>query len=180
MCRIVTAYTRVAKCLHWAMALLIIALLIVGHVMGALPKGEWRSGFYDIHKAVGVVVFALLIGRLVWRLIKGAPQLPAAMGRLERLAAQGGHVLLYILMAAMPLSGFAMSQTGGHPVAMAGLALPVVFAKDEALSKLFQNIHGTLGWGLVVLLLVHVGAALRHHFVLKDDVLRRMLPDRAG
>ncbi len=171
-----TQYTATAKSLHWTMAVLIIALLAIGTSMVFLPKGDLRGEIVDLHKQLGVAVLALAVIRLAWRAAKGAPALPAATPALERLAAQAGHAGLYLLMFAMPLSGLVMSQAGGHPVHLLGLTLPDLVAKNHDLHELTEGMHEVLAWATGVLVGLHAAAALRHHLVLKDDVLRRMLP----
>lgn len=171
-----TQYTAAAKFLHWTMAAAIIALLAVGTGMVFLPKGDLRGEIYDIHKQLGVLVLALAAVRLGWRAAKGAPALPSATPAVERLAAQAGHLALYLLMFAMPLSGLVMSQAGGHSVHLLGLTLPELVAKDHALHEVAEELHEALAWATALLVGGHLAAALRHHFLLKDDVLRRMLP----
>ncbi|MCR6628581.1 MAG: cytochrome b [Magnetospirillum sp.] len=172
------SYDPVAKSLHWLTALLIIVLWGVGLTLEDLPKGDLRGQVIGLHKAFGVVVLALAVLRLAWRGSKGAPDLPADMPAWEKLAAKLGHAGLYVLMIALPLDGILMSQSGGRPVSVFGLELPTLVGKDEGLHHLFEEGHELLAWGLAVVVVVHVAAALRHHIVLKDQVLRRMLPGR--
>jgi len=174
------AYDTFSKCLHWAMAAMIIGLLLAGVVMIDLPKGSLRSDVYGIHKQVGVAVLLLAVLRLGWRLRVGVPALPATMPPLEQRLAQLGHLGLYGLMLVMPLSGILMSQSGDHPVQLLGLTLPSLVGKDKELNDLFEGAHEVLAFAWAALLAAHVGAALRHHFVLKDGVLARMLPGRAA
>lgn len=173
------SYDPVAKSLHWLMAFLIIGLWSVGLVMEDLPKGDFRSQVIGIHKAFGVVVLALAVVRLSWRLRNGAPELPTAMPALERLGAKLGHVALYALMIAMPIDGILMSQAGGRAVSVFGFVLPTLLEKNDELKHLFGEGHELMGWMLAAVLVIHVAAAIRHHVVLKDDVLTRMLPRRA-
>lgn len=169
-------YDPVAKGLHWLMALLVIGLWSVGLVMDDLPKGDVRSQVIGLHKAMGVVVLVLAMARLGWRLGHPAPELPATMPALERLAAKLGHWALYGLMIALPVDGILLSQAGGRVVNVFGVVLPTVLDKNEALKEIFETAHEAMGWLLAVVIAVHVAAALRHHFMLKDDVLTRMLP----
>lgn len=174
-----SSYDPVTKTLHWLMAFLIIGLWCVGLVMDDMPKGDLRTQVFGIHKAFGVLVLLLAFVRLGWRLGKGAPDLPAAMPPLERLGAKLGHVALYALMIAMPIDGILLSQSGGRAVNVFGLVLPTVIEKNEALKKAFEEGHEIMAWILAVVVVVHVAAAIRHHVMLKDDVLKRMLPRRA-
>ncbi len=169
-------YDPVARALHWGMAATIMALWVVGHMIDALPKGTMRSEVIGLHKAIGVIMLVLAVGRLAWRVARPQPPLPATMPAGEQRLAKLGHMALYALMLAIPVDGILMSQSGGREVAVFGLTLPVMVAKDEALRDLFRAGHGALGWVLAVVLVGHVLAALRHHLILKDEVLRRMLP----
>lgn len=171
-------YDTGLKLLHWLMAAAIIALFLVGLVMEDLPKGDLRGSVYGIHKGIGVVVFILVAARLAWRSVAGVPDLPASMPANERLAARLGHLALYALMALVPLSGVLMSQSGGHPVAVLGFTLPTLVGKDEGIHELFEEAHGLLAWAMAAIVAGHVAAALRHEFLLKDDVMARMLPGR--
>ncbi|MGE5546953.1 MAG: cytochrome b [Solirubrobacterales bacterium] len=171
-------YDSVAKSLHWLMALLIIGLIAVGAVMEDLPKGDFRNQVFGIHKAIGVIALALVVLRLGWRGTRGAPALPADMPAREQLFAKLGHMALYLLMVLAPIAGILMSQSGGRPVVVLGWTLPVLIGKDEALHEVFEGLHGLTTWGLAALVALHAAAAFRHHFMLKDDILRRMLPGR--
>ncbi len=174
----VDRYNMVAIILHWAMAFAIIGLWGVGHVIDLIPKGPGRTEVVMLHKAVGVIVLVLAVARLVWRLTRPRPSLPVTMPPFEQWLAHAGHAALYVLMLLIPIDGVLMSQSGGRPVSVFGLVLPVFVAKNEALRDIFKAGHEVLGWVLAVVLAGHVIAALRHHFVLKDDILRRMLPSR--
>lgn len=173
-------YDPVAKTLHWGMAAAIMALWVVGHMVDALPKGTMRSEVIGLHKGIGVIILVLAVGRLAWRLARPQPALPSHMPPLEQLLAKLGHVALYALMIAIPLDGILMSQSGGREVAVFGLGLPVLVAKNDGLRTIFKEGHELLGWALALVLAGHVAAALRHHLIVKDDVLRRMLPGKAS
>ena len=171
-------YDTVARILHWVMAAAILALWVVGHMIDALPKGPVRSEVIGLHKAIGVVMLVMAVGRLAWRLTRPQPALPESMPALERLLAHAGHVALYGLMLIMPLDGILMSQSAGREVSVFGLVLPSLVAKSDALRDIFKGGHEVLGWVLAVVLIGHVAAALRHRFILKDDIMARMLPGR--
>lgn len=173
-----TQYDAVTKGLHWLMALLIIGLWGVGLAMEEMPKGDLRSQVIGLHKALGVVVLALVVLRLAWRATHAAPPLPDTMPAIEKLGAKLGHWALYALMIAIPIDGILMSQAGGRAVNVFGLTLPTFIEKNDALKSLFGDGHEVMAWVLAAVLVVHVAAALRHHVVFKDDVLRRMLPNR--
>ncbi|QIL43947.1 cytochrome b [Acidovorax sp. HDW3] len=169
-------YTTTAKALHWGMAFLIFALLGLGFYMAGLPLSPYKLQLYSWHKWAGVSLWLLVLLRLVWRTTHRPPALPGHMTPLERLAAHAGHGLLYLLMLAIPLSGWLMGSAKGIPTVWFGvLPLPDLVGKDKELGKLLQTLHWALNMGLIAVLLGHVGAALKHHFINKDDVLRRML-----
>ncbi|CAA7617648.1 putative Cytochrome B561 [Magnetospirillum sp. LM-5] len=172
------AYNPTIKTLHWLMALLIIGLWVLGQVMGELPKGDFRGQVFGWHKELGVVILILVSLRLAWRLGAGVPALPDTMQGRERTAAHAGHILLYVLMILLPIDGILLSQSGGRAVMLAGWQLPTLIGKNEGLHEVFEAAHGIMAWGLAILLLGHVGAALRHHYILRDNVLTRMLPGR--
>ena len=170
-------YTRTAKGLHWLIALLMLGLLGLGFYMHDLPLSPQKLQLYAWHKWAGVTVFLLVILRLAWRVTHQPPPLPAGMPRWQQWAAQTTHLLLYLLMLAIPLSGWLMSSAKGFQTVWFGvLPLPDLLTKDKALGDLLQTLHMSLNLLLVALLVAHVGASLKHHFINKDDVLLRMLP----
>lgn len=174
-----THYTATAKAIHWFMAVLIFGLLGLGFYMEGLPLSPTKLQLYSWHKWAGVTVFALVVIRLTWRITHRPPALPAHMSVLERTAAHGGHYLLYVLMFAIPLSGWLMSSAKGIQTVWFGvLPLPDLLAKDKALGDLLQTVHMSLNLLLVAVLLAHIGASFKHHLIDRDDVLTRMLPRR--
>lgn len=172
------SYDPFAKALHWGMALLVIGLWFVGLSLEALPKGDFRGQVIGLHKSVGVVVLMLVVVRLAWRATHRTPDLPATMAPWERLGARLGHMGLYALMVVIPVDGILLSQTGGRAVSVLGWTLPTVIGKSEFMHEVFEEAHEAMAWVLAALIVVHVAAALKHHFIVKDDVLRRMLPGR--
>ncbi len=173
------AYTGTAKFLHWLSALLILGLLPLGFYMSDLKLSPEKLQLYSWHKWAGVTVFVLVLLRLLWRIGHRAPALPAHMKGLERLAAHLGHFALYALMLAIPLSGWLMSSAKGVQTVWFGvLPLPDLLAKDKELGQLLGEVHETLNFVLIAVLVAHIGAALKHHFFDRDDVLTRMLPQR--
>ncbi len=172
-------YTATAKSLHWVMAVLIIGLLALGFYMEDLPLSPDKLKLYSWHKWTGVTAFLLVLVRLAWRAGHRPPPLPASMPKVLQLAAHGGHLALYGLMLAMPLSGWLMSSAKGFQTVWFGLLpIPDLLAKDKALGDLLQNVHATLAVLFVLILVGHVAAALKHHFIDRDDILTRMLPAR--
>ena len=167
-------YSLVARTLHWVMAILILFNLWLGIAHDSLPR-DWQV--MPVHKSVGLTVLALAIGRLVWRLTHRATPLPGGMPAWERMVAKTTHYVFYAFMLLLPLSGWIMTSAGGRPLNWFFLFNVPKFAvsKGDPLVGLSGETHEILGYLWIALLVLHVGAALRHHFILKDDVLRRML-----
>jgi cytochrome b561 len=175
-----THYTRTAKSLHWLMALMIFGLLGLGFYMSDLPLSPQKLKLYSWHKWAGVTVFLLTLVRLAWRATHQPPLMPWQMSKLQQIAAHVGHVGLYLLMLAIPLSGWLMSSAKGFQTVWFGvLPIPDLLPKNKELGDLLLSIHQGLNLLLVVLLLTHIAAALKHHFIDRDDVLIRMLPAHA-
>ena len=174
-----THYTATAKALHWGIAVLIFGMLGLGFYMTGLDLSPTKLQLFSWHKWAGVTVFMLVVVRLAWRVTHRPPALPAHMPALERFAAHAGHHLLYVLMFAIPLTGWLMSSAKGFQTVWFGvLPLPDLLTKDKALGNLLETVHVVLNYTLIAVLLGHVGAALKHHFIDRDDVLTRMLPRR--
>lgn len=170
-------YSTVAITLHWLMAVLLVGLFSLGLYMTSLALSPEKLKLYSWHKWAGVCAFLLVIGRLAWRLGHRPPALPAQMTRLEQIAAHAAHVLLYALMFAIPLSGWLMSSAKGFQTVLFGvLPLPDLLDKNKETGDLLQTVHWALNRLLVLAVLAHAAAALKHHFIAKDDVLTRMLP----
>ncbi len=181
-------YSAVAILLHWLMALMIVSLVAAGvwmHEAIHVPATKAQAfEVYQLHKSTGLTVLALTLLRIVWRLTHRPPALPVQMKGWERVAARASHVGFYVLMLAIPLSGWAMVSASpfGLPTIFFGLfewphiaPLAALEHKDEA-EHLFKEIHEILAFGAVALLALHIAAALKHHIWDKDDVLTRMLP----
>lgn len=179
-----SGYGLVAILFHWTMALLIIGLFLFGKYMTGLdPMAPDTFTLYQLHKSLGFLVLTLVLARLAWRFANPSPPLPKTMPRIERLAAHLGHAGLYALMLAIPLSGWLMvsaSPWGIPTVVFDTLPVPhlpvpsTLGTKAEAESTL-KEVHELLANGLLLLVLLHAAAALKHHFLNRDDVLRRMV-----
>lgn len=169
-----THYGVVAILLHWIIAIIIIGLLAFGLYMVALPIGLEKLKLYGWHKEYGILILFLVILRLWWRYINITPILTLPL--LEKIAARSVHWAFYIFMFAMPITGWLITSAAGLPVSFFGLfVLPNIAPADPDLMKLFQEIHEWLGYALIALIILHATAALKHHFINKDDILRRML-----
>ncbi len=172
-------YTRTAKSLHWAMAILLFGLLALGFYMHDLPLSPEKLQLYSWHKWAGVTAFLLVLVRLAWRVAHRPPALPASMPKLMQLAAHAGHLALYLLMLAIPLSGWLMSSAKGFQTVWFGvLPIPDLLEKNKELGAQLAEVHEALAILFILTLLAHIGAALKHHFIDKDDILTRMLPRR--
>lgn len=170
-------YGVVARGFHWAMAALVLLALAVGEVMTDLPVSPRRLEIYSYHKWVGMTVLGLLLLRLLWRTTHRPPALPGSIPLWQQQVAHVTHWLLYLLMFVVPLSGWLMSSAKGFPVVYLGIwQLPDLVTKDKALGHTLENVHAVLANGLLVLVVLHVAAALKHHFIDRDDVLARMVP----
>jgi cytochrome b561 len=173
----IKSWTGPAKLFHWLMALLIFAQIALGLVAVSWHVSPTKLNLFVWHKSLGMLILTLLALRLLWRLLHKAPELPWEMPLWERAAAQLSHFLLYVLMIALPVTGWVISSASNVPFKIFWtLPLPAITAPDKAVADLFAAIHGWLVTLLAVVLVAHVGAALRHHYVKKDTVLARMLP----
>ena len=168
----------VSKTLHWLIALLILALGIVGLLMGELPKTPKYFWVYTAHKSIGISVLALVALRLLWRLHAGAPKpVPGTPSWQERMAS-ATHWLLYVLMFAIPLAGWLYDSASGlRPFKLFGLfEMPKLVAPSDQAAQLSHALHEWGFWALILLVLAHAGAALYHHVHQRDATLARMLP----
>lgn len=173
-------YTSTAIALHWLMAVLIIANFTLGVVMVDIPGiTSDKLRYFSWHKWAGVTILLLATLRLLWRLAHPAPPLPDTMPAWEKAAARLSHHLLYVLLFAVPLSGYFYSLAAGVPVVYFGvIELPVLIGRDPALKELLETTHFGLNMLLAATVAVHVLAALKHQFIDRDTVFRRMLPVR--
>ncbi len=170
-------YTKTAKGLHWLMAVLFFGMLGLGFYMQGLPLSPDKLKLYSWHKWVGVTVFLLALFRIAWRVTHQPPALSSSMPRLMQIAAHAGHHMLYMLMFLIPLSGWLMSSAKGFQTVWFGvLPIPDLLEKDKMLGELLQTVHVSLNYLFIAVLVAHIGAALKHHFIDKDDILTRMLP----
>lgn len=169
-------YTRVAMALHWLIAAAIFANFSLGMFMTDMAMSPQKLRFYAYHKWLGVSVFLLVLARVAWRLGHPPPPLPP-MARWERMSAGVAHLLLYVLTLLVPLSGWLFSSAKGFQTVWFGvLPIPDLIGKDALLADLLVAFHRNLNWLMAAVALLHVGAALKHHFVSRDAVLGRMLP----
>lgn len=173
-------YGAVAIVLHWAMAVLLLALAGSGWYMVRLPDvgfDGWKITLILAHKAAGMLALAFVVLRLAWRWCNVLPRLVDGLPDWQQVAARFVHLAFYAFMFAVPLTGWLMSSAGGYPLPFFGLfEVPDLVAPDEFLFRTLIDVHRWLAYALALLLVLHAGAALRHHVQLRDDTLRRMLP----
>ena len=168
-------YSSVAIAFHWTIAALVIVNLVIGIGHEGIPALRKLMG---AHKAIGITVLALTAARVAWRLTHRPPPLPAGTPAWQKSTAHLTHWLLYALMIAMPLTGWAMvsSPDATRPLSWFGLFdLPLLPLSGGA-ADAGHSAHGVLGWLMLALVVLHVAAALYHHLVQRDHVLARMIP----
>lgn len=170
-----------AKFFHWLMAVLILAQIALGLFAVGWRLSPTKIELFFWHKSTGMLIFGLLGLRLAWRLANPTPALPAGMSGWERFAAHTSHALLYVLMIALPLTGWVVNSASNIPFRIFWtIPLPAIVAPDKTVADAFALVHRGLFVLLALVLVAHIGAALRHHFVKRDTVLARMLPWRAS
>lgn len=167
----------VSQSLHWLIVVLLLVMAWLGLTMTDLPNTPYKVRLYALHKSVGLSLLALVLLRLLWRAYAGAPRaLPGIPAWQERIAALT-HGAMYVLLLAIPLSGWIFNSAAGFPLQWFGVVnLPALTGRNPALRELSEEWHETLFWVLVVLALVHAAAALYHHLFQRDATLVRMLP----
>lgn len=166
-----------AKLFHWSTAVLIIVMFALGWLAVAWPMSPTKIELFNWHKSLGLLILAWVVLRLSWRLTRPVPALPDELSRTERWAARLSHGALYLLMLAMPLSGWVINSAADFPLRWFGLFLvPQLVAPDEGLQDAAEAVHFALFWSLLAIVVLHTAAALHHHYIRKNDVLRRMLP----
>jgi cytochrome b561 len=175
-------YGIAAIALHWLLAVLITALVVMGIYMVRLPDVGFSTTkiiLVLIHKEIGMVVLGLAVVRLAWRLWNVLPRLVETLPEWQKVTAIFVHLCFYALMLALPITGWLMSSAAGIPVSVLNLVtLPDFLPHDEFLFERLRLIHDWLGYAIALLICLHAGAALGHHFVLRDETLRKMLWSR--
>jgi len=173
-------YGAVPKAFHWATVLLVIAGWLLGQFGDDLPHGMHAVGLV-VHISIGMAIFALLVARLIWRFVDPPP--PAektALGTIGELGAKVVHFAIYALLLAIPTMGILVQFARGHALPIFGIfEIASPWVRDREFSRSMLGLHEFLANTLMLLALVHAGAALTHHFVLRDRTLHRMLPGAA-
>jgi cytochrome b561 len=166
-------FTPLQRALHWIMAICILAMLFIGVGMVSTIRPTYLS-LVSIHKPLGIVILVLGLIRLLVRLTRGAPPLPASMPAPMKLAAHLSHLVFYILMIALPLIGWGMLSAAEYPVVVFGIHLPFIVPHNNELHTLLWNAHRTLALCFFALIVLHLAAALLHAFVRRDGVFEAM------
>lgn len=169
-------YGTVARLLHWTVAVLVLAIIPLGIALEHLPQGNIQDRAYDTHRSLGVVILVLMIVRLAWRRINGAPEPAHDIAPWQRMLASGTHHALYLLLIVNPVVGWFATSAYGAPLMFVGIGeLPALMAKNEPVATILFGVHKAMGLLTAALLIAHIGAALFHRFVLKDSVMARMI-----
>lgn len=172
-----TGWGTISKTFHWLIVGLIIVQYTLAEIAEDLPLGLEKFRTLALHKSFGITILTLAVLRLAWRWMNPTPELPNTLKPYERVLARFTHFALYLLLFAQPITGWMMSSAANFPVSYFGwFTLPNLLAPDKELQHLLHEVHENLFRILVALAVLHVAAALKHHFWLKDDVLKRMLP----
>ena len=170
-------YGAVAQAFHWIIVGLIVTQFILANKEGGLPLGPAKIATLATHKSVGMTIFGLAILRLIWRWMNPVPPMPAGTPGWQRIGAHASHWTLYGLLFIIPLVGWLMSSARNFSVSWFGLfTFPNLIAPDRARYEFLHEAHELLASVLFFVALVHIAAALKHHFIDRDNVLRRMLP----
>lgn len=173
----ITRYTNTAIALHWLVALLIFAAFPLGMYMHDLPLSPTKLQLYSYHKWMGMTVLLLAVLRVVWRATHTPPALPDSFPRWQQIASHATHQFLYVLIFVVPISGWLMSSAKGFKTVWFGvLPLPDLVAKNKALGDMLSSVHASLNYILLVLVLLHIAAVIKHRFIDRNDVMYRMLP----
>ena len=172
-------YTKVAVTLHWLIAALVVAQLILGWWMSGIPKQPVgvRAFWFNMHKSLGMTIALLALMRVTWRFRHPAPPLPAGIPAWQRRAAAVSHALLYACLICMPLAGLLGSTYSGYPIKYFGITLPSWGYKSDPLKAFFSAVHLGLAWVFMTVIALHTGAALKHLLIDRDDVFSRMWPN---
>ncbi len=170
-------YGPIAQLFHWAIVVLVITQFVLAQRADDLPRGPALLQTLALHKSIGITILMLAILRLSWRWANPVPPMPASSPPWQHLAARISHIALYGLLLLMPIFGWLMSSARNFPVSWFGLVtLPDLIGANKQAYEFFHEGHEFLAKVLFVLALLHAAAALKHHFIDRDDVLLRMLP----
>ena len=169
-------YTAIARLFHWSTALLVLVMIPIGIVMANVNVGPAQDTLYHLHRSIGVVLLPLVLARLLYRMSHPPPPLPARVPAGQRRIAHATHCALYGLLLLQAMVGWIATSAYRAPILVFWLfELPPIWPVDRPLSESLFAVHRVMGFALLILIVLHIGAALFHHVVLKDNVLRRMV-----
>lgn len=171
-----SSYGSISILFHWVIFLLVLIMIPLGYSMGDISDKVLRGQIINIHKLIGVLILVLMSLRVLWALRNVKPTLPFQTPAWQRTAERCMHFLLYLALIIMPLSGLIGAVAGGRPPQLNGISIELPIGANKAVAGFaFTYIHEPLAVILIVLISIHIIAALYHHFVKRDDVLKRML-----
>jgi len=175
-------YGLVAIVMHWLVALVVIGLFSLGIWMTGLTYyDDWYKRGPDLHKSIGILLFMVMIGRVIWRATNTVPEDEPGISSLQRRAAHGVHILLYALLFALMVSGYMISTADGKPIHVFGLfSVPATISDIPNMEDIAGNVHWVLALIVISLASLHALAALKHHFIDRDRTLKKMLGIRPG
>jgi cytochrome b561 len=172
-----TRYGAGARAIHWLTVAVLLLIIPIGLVMGGLPRGTLQDTLFVTHESLGLTVLGLTLVRALWRLARRPPPPSADLAPLERRASGAVHAALYLVLLAMPVTGYLFVSFSGIALHYLGfIEVPALVAPDKPAANLALFVHTSLQWAIYGLAALHIGAALHHHFWRRNDVLQRMLP----
>lgn len=174
-------YPSSSKWLHWLVAGSVLVMIPIGIAMGRVAEGPLQNTLYNLHKSFGILILALMVARLINRIVAGAPAPEPGLARWQRAVSSATHGLLYVLLVLQAIGGWLANSAYGAPTPFFGLFnLPALRGKDQAFAdQVFAN-HRIFGLVIAALAAMHIAAALQHYFIKRDGVLQRMLPRALG
>jgi cytochrome b561 len=173
----VEVYSGVAKLLHWLVAACVLFIIPVGVIMQRLGPGEVQNALYNLHRSFGFLVLILMVVRLAYRSVHGAPKPEPTLNAFQRVASVAVHHVLYALLLVQPVVGWLATSAYGAPIWVFGMfRLPDLLSKNEALSKTLFLAHNVMALVIAGLLTLHIAAAFYHFLIRRDQVMQRMLP----
>ena len=177
--RPIDSFNKTAILLHWVVAFLLMVQFLIGLDMVDIPKGpdSTRPFWFNTHKSIGIVLGCLILFRLYWRFRSGVPENPAGGPGWQRIAANLSHMLLYCCMILMPVSGLLGSLFSKYDLLFVGIKIPKFFEHDEFIKELMTNIHQWTAYIFLVIICIHILAAVKHLVIDCDGVFERMMPN---
>ncbi|MDH5723248.1 MAG: cytochrome b/b6 domain-containing protein [Alphaproteobacteria bacterium] len=173
-------YHKSFKAIHWVTALIILGLLSVGFFMTGMEYSQDKIQIYNLHKSFGLLILILLAARILVLIVKGRPKPLPTHKKWEKGLSHLIHGLLYLALIAMPVSGWVMSSAGDFPISFFGLDVPDITGKNKDLFELSREAHEIIAFGLIAIIGLHFLGAMKHHFIDRDETLRRMTTQNLG